>query len=59
MGVDGGVPRGSGEVLVLSVRDVKVSLGVSVLLGESEVDDVDLISSLADSHEAEGGEGNE
>jgi len=50
--VDGGVSSRSGEVLVLPVRDVKVGLGVSVLLGESEIDDVDLVSTLSDTHEA-------
>lgn len=51
MGVDTGVPSRSRQVLVLAVRNVQVSLGVTVLLGESKVDDVDLVSTLADSHE--------
>ena len=51
MCVDAGVSSGTGQVLVLSVRDVQVRLGISVLLGESEIDDVDLISSLSDSHQ--------
>jgi hypothetical protein len=55
MSVDGGVSGGSRQVLVLSVRDVEMRLGVSVLLGESKVDDVDLVASLADTHQA--GEG--
>ena len=38
-------------VLVLSVRDVKVSLGVTKLLGETEVDDVNLITTLSNAHE--------
>ena len=51
MGVDGGVTSGTGQVLVLSVRDVEVGLGVPVLLGETEVDHVDLVAPLADTHE--------
>lgn len=59
MRVDGGVSSGSGEVLVLSVRDVKVGLGISVLLGEPEIDDVDLVSTLSDTHKAEERKGKE
>lgn len=51
MGVDGGVTSGTSQVLVLSVRDVEVGLGVPVLLGETKVDHVDLVASLADTHE--------
>ena len=51
MGVDGGVTSGTSQVLVLSVRDVEVGLGVPVLLGETKVDHVDLVAPLADTHE--------
>lgn len=51
MGVNGSVTSGSGKVLVLPVRDVEVRLGVAVLLGQTEVDDVDLVSTLANAHE--------
>ena len=51
MGVDGGVTSGTSQVLVLSVRDVEVGLGVPVLLGETEIDNVDLVATLADAHE--------
>ena len=51
MGVDGSVSSCAGQVLVLAIRDVKVSLGVSVLFGKSEIDNIDLISSLANAHE--------
>ena len=49
--VDGGVASSTGQVLVLSVGDVKVGLRVPVLLGETKVDDVDLVAALADSHQ--------
>lgn len=42
VGVDGGVARRPCQVLVLSVGDVDVGLGVPVLLGQPKVDDVDL-----------------
>ena len=51
MSVDGGVTSGTSQVLVLSVGNVKVGLWVPVLLGKTEVDDINLISTLADSHQ--------
>jgi hypothetical protein len=51
MCVDRGVTSGTGQVLVLSVRNVQVSLGVPVLLRQSEIDHVDLVASLADTHQ--------
>ena len=51
MGVDRGITSSAGQVLVLSVRDVEVSLRVPVLLGKTKINDVDLVASLADAHE--------
>jgi hypothetical protein len=51
MGIDTSITSRAGQILVLAVRDVKVSLGVTVFLGETEIDDVDLIASLSDAHE--------
>jgi hypothetical protein len=51
MGVDRGVSSGTSKVLVLSVRNVEVGLGVAVLFGKTEVDDVDLVSTLANTHQ--------
>jgi len=51
MGVDGGISSSSGQVLVLSVGDVKVGLGVTVLLGKPEIDDVDLVATLSNAHQ--------
>ena len=51
MGVDAGITGGTSQVLVLTVRNVEVSLGVAVLLGETKVNDVDLVSTLANAHE--------
>jgi hypothetical protein len=51
VGVDGSITSSSGKVLVLSVRDVEVSLGVSVLLSKTEIDHVHLVSTLANAHE--------
>ena len=46
MGVDAHVSGGSGQRLAFSVRDVLLRLGVTVLLGHAEVDDVDDIGTL-------------
>ena len=51
MGVDGGITSSSGQVLVLPIRNVEVGLRVTVLLGQTEIDDIDLIAALADAHE--------
>ena len=51
MGVDGGVAGGAGEVLILTVRDVLVRPGVTVFLGQAEVDDVDQVALLAEAHQ--------
>ena len=43
MGVDGSIPGSSGQVLPLSVGDV-LSVSLDVALGESEVDEEDLVA---------------
>ena len=51
MSVDGRVPSGTGQILVLSVRDMKMRLRVSIFLGQSEINDIDLVSSFSYAHE--------
>lgn len=51
VGVDRSITGSAGQVLVLSVRDVEVSLRVTVLLGETKINDIDLVASLADTHQ--------
>lgn len=51
MGVDTGITGSTSQVLIFTVRDVEVSLRVAVLLGETKVDHIDLVSTLANSHE--------
>ena len=51
MGVDRGVTCGTRQILVLPVRNVEMGLWVTVLLGETKVDDVDLIATLSNTHE--------
>jgi hypothetical protein len=51
MGVDGGIAGGSSQVLVFSVGDMEMGLGISVLLRETKVNDVDLVTALADTHQ--------
>lgn len=51
MGVDASIARRARQVLVLSVGNVEVRLRVTILLGQPEVNNVDLISTLSDAHE--------
>ena len=51
MSVDTGIASGSRQILVLTVWDVKMSLWVSVFLGESEINDIDLVSTLPNTHQ--------
>merc|ERR1712216_41660 len=51
MRVDACITRGASQVLVLPIRYMLVGLGVAVLLRQAEVDDVDLVGLLAETHE--------
>ena len=51
VGVDRGVPSCAGEILVLAVRDVEVSLGVTKFLSQTEIYNIDLVATFADAHE--------
>jgi hypothetical protein len=51
MSVDAGIAGGTSQVLVLSVRNVEVRLGIAVLLGQTEIDHIDLVAALANAHE--------
>lgn len=51
MSVDRGITSGTRQVLVLSVRDVEVRFRVAVLLGQTKVNDIDLVATLADTHQ--------
>ena len=51
MGVDGRITSGSRQVFVLTIWYVEVGLRVAVLFCQSKVDDIDLISTLSDSHQ--------
>jgi hypothetical protein len=51
VGVDGSVAGSSSQILVLPVGDVEVGLGVAELLGETKVNDVDLVAALPDAHQ--------
>lgn len=50
MSVDRGVTSCACQVLVLSVRNMKMGLGVPVLLRKAEIDDVDLVATFSDTH---------
>lgn len=51
MGVNGSVTGSTSQVLVLSVRNVEVCLGIAVLLGQTEINHVDLVTTLSNTHE--------
>jgi len=51
MGIDTGVTRRSCQIFVLPVGDVKVALRVTVLLGQTKVDHIHLVSALANAHQ--------
>jgi hypothetical protein len=49
--VDTGVTGSSSEVLVLTVGDVEVGLGVTVFLSKTEINHVDLVATLSNAHQ--------
>ena len=51
MSIDASVASSAGQILVFAVRYVEMGLWVTILLGQTEVDDIDLIASLTDAHE--------
>jgi hypothetical protein len=51
MGVDGGVTGSASQVLVLPIGDMKVGLGITVLLCQTKVNDINLIPTLTNAHE--------
>jgi hypothetical protein len=51
VGVDGSVTGSTSQVLVLTVRDMEVGLGVTVLLGQTKINYIDLVAAFADAHE--------
>ena len=51
VGVDAGITSSTSQVLVLTVRDVEVGLGVTVFLGQTEINNIDLVATLSDTHE--------
>jgi hypothetical protein len=51
VGVDGSITSSTSQVLVLTVWDVEVSLRVTVLLGQTEINNVDLVATLSNAHE--------
>ena len=51
MGVDRSITGSTRQVLVLSVWDVEMGLWVTVLLGQTEIDHVDLVATLSNAHE--------
>jgi hypothetical protein len=51
MSVDAGVTGRSCQVFVFPVRNMEMTLWVAVLLCQSEVDNINLVSTLANAHQ--------
>ena len=51
MRIDAGVTSSTRQVLVLAVRNVEMGLWVTILLGQTKVNDIDLVTTLADAHQ--------
>jgi hypothetical protein len=51
MGVNRGISGGTRQVLIFSVRDMEMRLGVTVFLCETKVDHVDLVTAFSDAHQ--------
>ena len=51
MSVDAGITCSSRQVLILTVWNMEVSLRVPIFLGQSEINHVDLVSTLSNAHE--------
>lgn len=51
MGIDTGITSSTGKILVLAVRDMEMRFWVTVFLGQTKVNHVDLIATLANSHQ--------
>jgi hypothetical protein len=51
MGVDRSVSGGTSQILVLPVWNVEMCLWVSVLFGKTEINHIDLVSTLSNAHE--------
>ena len=49
--VDAGIACSTSQVLVLTIWNMEMGLRVTVLLGQTEIDDIDLVASLSDTHE--------
>ena len=51
MGVDACITSSTSQVLVLTIWDMEVGLGVTVFLGQSKINHVDLVPTLSNTHE--------
>lgn len=49
--IDAGITSGTRQVLVLAVRDMEVGLWVSIFLGQTKVNHIHLVASLANTHQ--------
>ena len=50
MGIDTRITGSSSQILVLTIWNMEVGLGVTVFLGQTKVNDIDLVAPLSDAH---------
>ena len=50
MGVNTGISCGSGQILILSIGDMRPVFG-EIFLGQSEIDDIQLMTAFAAAHQ--------
>lgn len=50
MGIDTRVTGGSSQILVLTIWNMEVGLGVTVFLGQTKVNDINLVPPLSNTH---------
>jgi hypothetical protein len=51
MGINRSITSSSSQVLVLPIWDMEMGLWVTVFLGQTEINNIDLITTLANAHE--------
>ena len=51
MGIDACITSSTRQVLVLTIWDMEMGFRVTVFLGQSEINHVDLVSALSNTHE--------
>ncbi len=51
MSIDTGITSSTSKILMFAVRDVEVCFRVTVFLGQTKVNNIDLVATLANTHQ--------